>query len=69
MIGDEQLHSGANPQNFDIDSQKNVIISSPYSNLIEDYFYNNGNYERQNTKTFERPIRFIQYFKRFLIFK
>ena len=68
MIGDEQLHSGANPQNFDIDSQKNVIISSPYSNLIEDYFYNDGSYERQNTKTFERPIRFIQYFKRYYIF-
>ena len=68
MIGDEQLHSGANPQNFDIDSKRNVIISNPFTNLIEDYNFNNGNYERQNKKNFERPIRFIQYFKRYYIF-
>ena len=68
IIGDELIHSGANPQNFDINLKRDVIISTPETNLIEYFVYNNGNYERIYTKTFERPIRFIQYFKRYYLF-
>jgi len=46
IIGDEQIHSGTNPQNFDINIKRDVIISTPDTNLIEFYTFNNGNYER-----------------------
>ena len=68
IIGDEQIHSGANPKNFDINSQGDVILSTPNTNLIEYYNYNNGIYERLYTKTFERPIRFIQFYQRYYLF-
>ena len=68
IIGDEHIHSGANPKNFDINSKGDVILSTPNTNLIEYYNYNNGTYERLYTKMFERPIRFIQFYQRYYLF-
>ena len=68
IIGDEQIHSGTNPQNFDINIKRDVIISTPDTNLIEFYTFNNGNYERFYKKTFEKPIRFIQFYGRYYLF-
>ena len=68
IIGDEQVHSGANPHNFDINLKRDVIISTPDTNLIEYYTYNNGNYEKIDKIEVEKPIRFIQHYKRYYLF-
>ena len=74
LFGEAKLnlieHSGANPQNFDIDSRNNILISTTEPNCIEEYHFNNTakNYEKGITKAFEIKTRFMQFFKDYYVF-
>ena len=63
-------HSGANPQNFDVNSKKNILISTPEPNCIEEYDYNTTSkiYEKTITKVFEIKTRFMQFYKDYYVF-
>ena len=63
-------NSGANPQNFDVNSRKSILISTFESNLIEEYDYNYGTktYEKLTPKAFGLQIKFIQFFKNYYVF-
>ena len=68
VVGNEYMHSGASHQNFDINSNRKIIISTPEKNIIEQYDYDRNEFKKNNTNEFERPIKFIQFFKNYYIF-
>ena len=70
MTGDQSISSGANPQNFDINDNRKIILSTSVNYFIEEYVYDksfNG-YEKQGTKVFERKIKFMQFYKNNFLF-
>ena len=68
ITGDD--FSGAGPQNFDINNTRNILTSTPNSFLINEFENNDGMkaYNKHITKIFEKPIRFIQFFKKYYVF-
>ena len=70
FVGNELIHSGVNPKNFDIKSNRNILISTPEYHYIEEYSYDNANknYEKIGTKVFDKPCKFIQYFGLYYLF-
>ena len=68
IVGDESIHSGAYPKNIDINSKRNILLSTPNTSYIEEYEYKKGIYERINTKVMEKQIRLIRYFNRYYVF-
>ena len=73
MVGDEKLHSGAEPENFDVNKDKRILLSTSVTDYIEEYFLtknedNEDCYEKLTTKAYERPTRFTQIYKDYYIF-
>ena len=68
MVGDENMHSGADPHNFDINSEKKILLSTSVTYYIEEYNLMDKNYEKLITKVYERQTRFTQFFKNYYVF-
>ena len=70
IVGNENLHSGAMVQNFDINNEKNIILSTPNNFLIEEYNFDKNLkiFEKNIIKVFERKTRFMQFYKDNYIF-
>ena len=68
-VGSELIHSGANTKNFDINSNGNILISTP-EHYIEEFFFDilTNVYENSVTKVFDRRIKFIQYIGKYYLF-
>ena len=68
MVGDENMHSGADPHNFDINSEKKILLSTSVTYYIEEYNWMDNSYIKLITKAYERQTRFTQFFKNYYVF-
>ena len=68
MVGDENMHSGADPHNFDINSEKKILLSTSVTYYLEEYNWMDNSYIKLITKAFERQTRFTQFFKNYYVF-
>ena len=68
MVGDENMHSGADPHNFDVNPEKKILLSTSVTYYIEEYNYLGGEYEKLKTKVYERQTRFTQFYKNYYVF-
>ena len=68
MVGDENMHSGADPHNFDINSEKKILLSTSVTYYIEEYNWMENSYIKLITKAYERQTRFTQFFKNYYVF-
>ena len=62
--------SGADPQNFDVSSDRKILLSTSVNYYIIEHDFNRmeNNYEKLITKVFERKIRFTQLYKNYYVF-
>ena len=68
MVGDENMHSGADPHNFDINPEKKILLSTSVTYYIEEYNWMDNSYIKLITKAYERQTRFTQFFKNYYVF-
>ena len=68
IVGDENIHSGADPHNFDINSEKKILLSTSVTYYIEEYNLMDDRYEKIKTKVYERQTRFTQFYKNYYVF-
>ena len=70
VSNDSCIHSGADPQNFDVNSDKKILLSTSVNYYIEEHDFNRmeNNYEKLIIKVFERKIRFTQLYKNYYVF-
>ena len=69
LVGDQNMHSGAEEKNFDVSSEK-ILLSTPSSYYLEEYRYfpEDSNYMKSSTKVFDRPTKFLHIFKGYQVF-
>ena len=71
IVGDENIHSGAEPHNFDINQERKILLSSYMFETfsIEEYDYNrmDNHYEKLITKAFGQT-RYTQFYKNYYLF-
>ena len=69
-VSTDIIPSGADPQNFDVNSEKKILLSTSVNYYIEEYDYNRGDnyYEKLITKVFDRKTRFTQIYKNYYVF-
>ena len=68
MIGDENMHSGADPYNFDINPERKILLSTSVTYYIEEYSLMDMHYEKLITKVYDRQTRFTQFYKNYYVF-
>ena len=70
MVGNEYIHSGAESQNFDVNSKRNIVVATPNDNFIEEYDYNDKTttYEKLYTKIFGSSTKNIKLFRNYFVF-
>ena len=70
MVGNEYIHSGADPHNFDVNSNRNVVVTTPNNNYIEEYDFieRTITYEKLYTKIFGRTTKHIKLFRNLFVF-
>ena len=62
MVGDENMHSGADPHNFDINSEKKILLSTSVTYYIEEYNWMDNSYIKLNEKATIRLNVFAAWF-------
>ena len=69
-VGNDYIHSGADPHNFDVNSNRNLVVTTSKNNYIEEYDYiqQTTTYEKLYTKIFGRTTRCIQLFRNLFVF-
>ena len=67
---EDPMMPGAEPLNFDVNSDRKILLSRPAEYYIQEFAYNRGEqiYEIRITKVFDRKTRFIQIYKNYYIF-
>ena len=68
MVGDENLHYGSDPNNFDVNSERSIIFSTSVTYYIEEFNWMGNDYQLLTTKAFERQTRFTKFFKKYYVF-
>ena len=70
LVGDQNIHSGAEETNFDVSSNYKILLSTSVSYYLEeyDYFGEDSKYMKIRSKVFEKPTKFIQIFKGYHVF-
>ena len=70
LVGDQNIHSGAEETNFDVSSNNKILLSTTGSYYLEeyDYFGEDSKYMKIRSKVFEKPTKFIQIFKGYHVF-
>ena len=65
LVGDQNIHSGAEETNFDVSPNNKILLSTTGSYYLEeyDYFGEDSKYMKIRSKVFEKPTKFIQIFK------
>ena len=70
LVGDQNIHSGAEETNFDVSQNNKILLSTSVSYYLEeyDYFGEDCKYMKIRSKVFEKPTKFIQIFKGYHVF-
>ena len=68
LVGDENLHYGSDPNNFDVNSERSIIFSTSVTYYIEEFNWMGNDYQLLTTKAFERQTRFTKFFKKYYVF-
>ena len=70
LVGDNDRHSGADTNNFDVNSERSILLSTSATFYINEYSWYNQEKEYQQiiTKVFDRQARFTQFYKKYYVF-
>ena len=67
-VGEENILSGAGPQNFDVNSEKKILLSTFGDCYLEEYSLIENRYEKLIMRVYERQTRFTQFHKNYFVF-
>ena len=68
FVGEENIHSGADPHNFDVNPERKILLSTYKTYYIEEYSFMDMHYEKLITKVYDRQLRFTQFYKNYYVF-
>ena len=69
LVGDQNMHSGAEEKNFDVSPDK-ILLSTPGTYYLEEYSYfaDESRYLKIRSKVFDKPTKFLNIFKGYQVF-
>ena len=70
LVGDQNIHSGADEKNFDISSENKILLATSNLYYLEEYQYfgDDSGYMKIRSKVFEKTTKFTQMFKSYHVF-
>ena len=70
LVGDQNIHSGADEKNFDVSSENKILLATSNLYYLEEYNYfpDMSGYMKIRSKVFEKTTQFAQLFKSYHVF-
>ena len=70
LVGDQNIHSGADEKNFDISYENKILLATSKLYYLEEYQYfgDDSGYMKIRSKVFEKTTKFTQIFKSYHVF-